>query len=90
MVIVTFRNFVVMQANCNKKQILAMKYQVWISAFLKIFVFFGVFLLLKKLFRWGLDRGHSEKVRHYRFAKGVAARYIFPSRVSGYSTQEER
>jgi len=43
-----------MQANCNKKQILAMKYQVWISAFLKIFVFFGVFLLLKKSFLDGV------------------------------------
>jgi len=42
-----------MQAKGNKKQILAMKYQVWTSAFLQIFVSFGVFSLLKKLFGRG-------------------------------------
>jgi len=58
MVIVTFKNFVVMQAKGNKKQILAMKYQVWISAFLQNFRVFWCFSLFKKLGR-GLFTEHE-------------------------------
>jgi hypothetical protein len=39
-----------MQANGNKKQILAMKYQVWTSAFLQNFRVFWCFFVVKKAF----------------------------------------
>ena len=47
---VLFRKSVVMQAKGNKKQILAMKYQVWTSAFLQNFRIFWCFFVVKKLF----------------------------------------
>ena len=45
-----------MQANCNKKQILPMKYQVWTSAFLQNFRIFWCFFVVKII----LDGGYLQ------------------------------